>query len=115
MGSYTENAAQAGVSEFTQEFVFNTAFWQQLDEASQDFVYEEIGEIETAFAIGALGFTSLTIGLFARAALLGISLGATYSQPMWVSSFDFMTVIDTEDEESIEQIIDNKNSQPLAT
>ncbi|QEG21797.1 DUF4347 domain-containing protein [Mariniblastus fucicola] len=101
-------SGRSGLQEFTEQFAFAAMFWQEMDSASHNYVDTEIGEIEAVIAVGALGFTSIAVGLFTRAALLGISLGATYGQPWWMTSFDFLPIIDSQDHESIEQIVDHE-------
>jgi len=96
------------IEEFSEEFALASIFWNEMESASHEFVETEVGQMETAIAVGALGFTSVAVGLFTRAALLGLSLGATYSQPWWMTSFDFLPIVDSEDEESIEQIVNHQ-------
>ena len=100
--------SRSGLQDFNEEFVLAAIFWNELESASHEFIETEIGQIESVIAVGALGFTSVAVGLFTRAVLLGLSLGATYSQPWWMTSFDFLPIVDSEDEESIGQIVDHQ-------
>jgi hypothetical protein len=97
--------AKAGLQEFTEDFAFAAAFWQELDSASENFVQTDVGEIEAAIVAGSL-VTSVAVGVLARTALLVGSFGATYVNPWW-TTFDFLPLIADEEGESIEQIVDN--------
>ena len=101
-------AGRAGLQEFAEDFALASFFWDELDSASHDYIATSIGDIETALTVGAFG-ASVAVGLFARWALIGISLGATYSQPLWVTTFDFLPVVDSDDDESIQQIVDDQS------
>ena len=100
--------SRAGLQEFAEDFALATFFWEELDTASSDYIETSIGDIETALTVGAFG-ASVAVGLIARWALIGISLGATYSQPLWVTTFDFLPVVDSDDDESIQQIVDDQS------
>ena len=83
-------------------------FWQELDTANHDFIHTEFGEFESAITVGALSLSGVAVTVLARAALLGLSFGATYSQTWWMTSFDFLPIIESEDDESIEQIVERE-------
>ena len=87
--------------------VFSASFWQQLDTAQQDYLVDSFEEtVASTITAGALGVTSVVVSFALRAMLIGISLTAVNSAQWWVTSFDLSTIIETEDDESIESMVD---------
>ena len=82
------------------------AFWQELESNNEKYLQVESHTFETAFAAGAFGFSSIVITIVTRTALLTVSFGATYSQPWWMTPFDFLPIIESEDKESIQEIVE---------
>ena len=99
---------RAGLQELAEDFALAALFWDEMDSASHNYIEADLGELQTVIAVGTFG-VSVAVGIAARWALLGISLGATYSQPLWVTTFDFLPVVHSGDDESIEQIVDNQS------
>lgn len=83
------------------------AFWQELESTKRDYFVSQLDVSDTAlWKAGALSLPIFVVGLVTRAALLGVSLGATYSQPWWTTSFDLQPLIESNDNESIERMVD---------
>ena len=102
-------SGRQGLQDLAEGAILNTLFWQELESTSHEYIQTELGEFESMITVGALGFSGVAITVVVRAALLGLSLGATYAQPWWMSSFDFLPIIDSEDRESIGQIVDRED------
>ena len=106
--SRISTAGRQGLQEFAGNTLLTALFWQELDTANHDFIHTEFGEFESAITVGALSLSGVAVTVLARAALLGLSFGATYSQTWWMNSFDFLPIIESEDDESIEQIVERE-------
>jgi len=102
-------SGRQGLQDLAEGAILNVLFWQELETTNHEYIQTELGEFETAITVGALSFSGVAITVVVRAALLGLSLGATYAQPWWMTSFDFLPIIDSEDSESIGQIVDRED------
>ena len=98
-------SGRVGVQDFADGLAFAAVFWEEIDSASHNYIETTVGDIETVITVGGIG--SLAFGFVFRWVLVGASMGATYAQPLWVTSFDLLPVIESDDE-SIEQIVDNQ-------
>jgi hypothetical protein len=106
--SYRTLSSRQAIEELSDD-ALSLVFWQELETNNNEYLQVESRTFETAFAATAFGFSGVIITIVTRAALLSVSLGATYSQPWWMTPFDFLPIIESEDNESIEQIVEHES------
>ena len=100
-------SGQIGLQASIESSNLAAIFWQELDSTKRDYFVSQLDTgNEALWKAGALSLPIFVVGLVTRAALIGVSLGATYSQPWWTTSFDFQPIIESQDSESIEQMVD---------
>jgi len=93
-------------SAFEQAFL-SANFWQQMDTAEQEYLFDRFEtSVASTITAGAIGVTSVVVSFALRAMLIGISLTAVNSAQWWVTSFDISSIIESEDDESIESMVD---------
>ncbi len=90
-----------------EDTFLSASFWQQMNSAEQEYLFDSFeSTVATTITAGAIGVTSVVVSFALRAMLIGISLTAVSSSQWWVTSFDISTIVESEDNESIESLVD---------